>query len=497
MEKIKNFFANKKIGYYLVILNVVLAVFVGIFFFATYKHFEPGYMHQGMASNAYGNVPEVIGLFLFLAAAIELVALLLPEYVWVHLLAIIPMCISLMKQIYCIPNLVADEVNNIHYQGGSFPLCLSWLIITLVIIGIAIAVLFIGMIKQEDEDKQKREKIAGQRLIKVAVGGGVTVVALAVILSVYGVTAENIRKGAAANRQTTLAERVAERLKEYEDLKIEYDFNPAEFKLSEEDNQYSTATKSDVNNAIPNYSTNQERQDSNGNPIHKIYVFEGLTAEGWQGDYTPKTSNITLWEDGLYNGVNYDGNNKIDDLKGYWYNVDEEGADCLVLISTSNEYNMVGNKIAGDSSYYEWFVDVHANYNTGQGGRYIKANGLKYTPLIGMFIDTGSNKMPQYAVGSTFEMSEWTCLQVRNNLSAGSIFDSQRKVTWQYRAKDAAEDDPWNNAPDMSQAGVQVAKARWNVEKFDGNTLGDHDNNEYYYEALAEFEVVEAAEQYQ
>ena len=207
MEKIKNFFANKKVGYYLVIANVLLAIFVGIFFFATYKHFEPGYMHQGMASNAYGHVPEVIGLFLFLAAILELVALLLPEYLWVHLLAIVPMCISLMKQIYCIPNLVADEINKIHYQGGSLPLCLSWLIITIVIIAAAIAVLFIGMIKQEDEDQQKKEKIAGQRLVKVAVGGGVAVAALAVILSVYGVTAENIRKGNAANKQTTLAER--------------------------------------------------------------------------------------------------------------------------------------------------------------------------------------------------------------------------------------------------------------------------------------------------
>ena len=46
----------------------------------------------------------------------------------------------------------------------------------------------------------------------------------------------------------------------------------------------------------------------------------------------------------------------------------------------------------------------------------------------------------------------------------------------------------------MSKAGVQVARARWNVEKFDGNTLGDHDKNEYYYEAMVEFEVVEAAE---
>ena len=360
MEKIKEFFANKKIGYYLVAFNVVLSVFLGIFFFATYKHFEPGYLHQGMASNAYANVPEAIGLFMFLGAAIELVALLLPEYIWINLLALVPFCVSLMKQVYCIPNLVADEVNNVHYQGGSFPLCLSWLIVTFVIIAIAIAVLFLGMIKQEDEDTLKKEKPVGKKLIKVAVGGGVAIAALAVVLSIYGVTADTIKKGTAANKVTTLAERVKMRLEEYKDLVSDYDFNPAEFKLSEQENPYSSATSSSVNSAIGNYNKNEERTDAQGNTIHRVYVFEGLTAEGWQGDYTPKTSTITLWEDGLYNGVNYDGNNKIDDLKGYWYNVDETGADCLVLISTSNSYNMVGNKITGDSSYYEWFVDVHA-----------------------------------------------------------------------------------------------------------------------------------------
>ena len=473
MEKIKNFFANKKVGYYLVVLNFVLAIFLGIFFYATYKHFEPGYGHQGMASNAYANVPEVIGLFMFLAAAIELVALLLPEFIWIQILALAPICISLMKQIYCIPNLIADEANKVHYQGGSLPLCMSWLIITFVMIIITIVVVFVGMIKQDEEERLKKEKIAGKKLIKVACGAGVAVAALAVVLSVYGITADSIKKGSAG---ATLAERVKMRLKEFEDkVDTEYTFNPAEFKLTEAENQYAGQSSSAIQNAVGSYSQTQERGD-----LHKVYIFEGSTAEGWQGDYSQKYVRITLWEDGLYNGTIQGGS-----LYGYWYNVDEYGEDCLMLMSHDGNNDMVGQKLAGEGSYYEWIVDAKANYN---GGRLIKGNGVKYYPLIGMFVDTGSTKTPEYEVGSAFDMSAWTCMQVRNNLVAGSIFDVDNVVKWTYRAKDAAEDDPWNNAPDMSTAGTQIARVRWNVDKFARNAEVD-DNGTYYYQVDVEFKV--------
>lgn len=490
MEKIKNFFANKKIGYYLVILDVVLALFVGFFFFATYKHFEPGYQHMGMAANAYANVPEVIGLFLFLGAIVDIVALVSSEYILIHLGALVAYCVSLMKQIFCIPNLIADEINKVHYQGGSLPLCLSWLIITLIIIASAIVVMFIGMIKQEDEDVKMREKPVGKKLIRVIASGATIIVAFAVIMSIYGVTDANIKKGIAANKETTLAERVAERLKTFEDKVVTYDFNPADCKYSEQNNPYASWEKSAVNSAITDWTENQERVDDNGKEIHKIYTFEGATAEGWQGDYSLKICRITLWEDGLYNGQNTNGNSVVDRLKGYWYNVGEAGEECLVLISTSNEYNMVGNKITGANSYYEWFVDCHANYNTQQGGRYIKANGLKYHPLIGMFVDTGSKKTPQFKVNSLFDISEWTCMQVRNNLIAGSIFDAEHQVSWTYRAKDAAEADPWLDAPDMTKAGTVIAKARWNVDKFAQNVQYDESDNPYY-EVEVEFNIVE------
>ena len=460
MEKIKNFFANKKIGYYLVILDVILAVFLGIFFFLTYKDFPAGYGGQGMASNAYTHVPEVIGLFMFLGAVVDIVALLLPEYLPIHLAAIVAYCVSLMKQVYCIPNLVADEINNIHYQGGSFPLCLSWLIITFVIIGAAIAVMFLGMIAQDEESAKMREKPAGKKLIKIAAGGGAIVVALAVVLTIYGITEANIKKGSAAEGDSFNA-RVQARAKTFQDQVIQYDFNPAEFKLTEEDNQYYNHM-SDIPSADRTYSRGQVREDA-----YRVYCFEGSTAEGWQGDYSQKYVRFTLWDDGMFNG-NINGSN----IYGYWYNVDEAGAECLVMISSDGNNDMVGQKLSGSGSYYEWLVDARASYN---GGRMIKGNGCKYYPVIGMFVDTGSDKTPTFKVGSEFSTSGWTCMQVRNNLVASSIFDAEHEVTF--------------TAPDMSTAGTKTVKARWKVEEPVTNAI--EEGNSYYYEQEIEINIVD------
>ena len=466
METIKNFFANKKIGYYLVILDVILAVFLGIFFFLTYKVFPSGYGGQGMASSAYASVPEVIGLFMFLGAVVDIVALLLPEYLPIHLLAIGAYCVSLMKQVYCIPNLVADEVNNVHYQGGSFPLCLSWLIITFVILIAAIAVMFLGMIAQDEESAKMREKPAGAKIIKIGAGAGAIIASLVVVLVIYGTTADAIKKGSAASDVATFEQRVKARAQTFADKVLEYNFDPAEFGLTEEDNQYS-ANKGAISGAVGTYSRDQNRDG-----FYRVYTFEGSTAEGWQGDYSQKYVRFTLWSDGLFNG-NINGS----DLTGYWYNRDEDGNECLVMMSSDGSNDMVGDKLKGQGAYYEWLVDARASYN---GGRMIKGNGCKYYPLIGMFVDTGSEETPEFKVGSEFTTSGWTCMQVRNNLVAASIFDAEHEVTF--------------SSPDMSTAGTKTVKARWRVQGPIEESAKEYfikEGNNYYLEDEIEINVVE------
>lgn len=438
-----NFFKNKAIGYYIVAVDIILAVILGILFFSTYT--------SAMASNAAAHVPEVIGMFALLGALIDIVALLLPEFIWIHVIAIGAYCVSLMKQVYCIPNLIADEVNQVHYQGGDLKTCVVWLVITIILIVSAIVAVFLGLLKQDAEDQLKKEKLGKAKIIKIASGGGAVIVAFAVIMVTYGSMALAIQKGSGnteVKEKDPFKQRIEKRLKEFTDKVDEsYDFKPEEFELTEDSNPYKDDLGS-ISGIVGNYDADQVRKDEDENIIHKVYVFEGLTTEGWQGDYSPKYAYITLWEDGLYNG-----SANGDKIYGYWYNRDDEGEECLVMMSHNGNNDMVANKLAGTESYYEWSVDVKASYNQG---RLIKASGLKYYPIIGMFVDTGSDSTPQFKKDSSIDKSKWTCLQVRNNLVAGSIFDSANKVKW--------------SAADMSTVGKQTITATWKMEGEDWTT---------------------------
>ena len=315
-----------------------------------------------------------------------------------------------------------------------------------------------------------REKPVGKKLIKIAAGGGAIVVALAVVLTIYGITEANIKKGSAAAGDNDFNARVQARAQTFVDQTIDYNFNPAEFKLTEEDNQYYNHM-SDIPSGDRTYSRGQVRED-----CHRVYCFEGSTAEGWQGDYSQKYVRFTLWDDGMFNG-NINGSN----IYGYWYNEDEVGSECLVMISSDGNNDMVGQKLSGAGSYYEWLVDARASYN---GGRMIKGNGCKYYPLIGMFVDTGSDKTPEFKVGSEFTTSGWTCMQVRNNLVASSIFDAEHEVKF--------------SSPDMSTPGTKTVTARWDIQEphtdsalVDDKGTASESDDVYYYEVEIEINVVD------
>ncbi|MEE3299147.1 MAG: hypothetical protein VZR98_02505, partial [Candidatus Enteromonas sp.] len=80
----------------------------------------------------------------------------------------------------------------------------------------------------------------------------------------------------------------------------DYGFDPESVKFGEGDHPYKGLKEAEYNTALGGnsvtYST-KERTDSDGNPLHICYYFEGSTAEGWQGDYSLKKAFLTLWED--------------------------------------------------------------------------------------------------------------------------------------------------------------------------------------------------------
>ena len=154
----KNYFKNKSVGFYLVLANIVLAVVLAIVFFATYKG-DNGNGQLNMANNAYSSVPEVIGIFMIVGAVIDIAVLVLPEYLPIHYAALVCYGVSLIKIIFTIPDVIVGKINGIAYEGGNFELNLFWLILAIVIIGISIAVCFMGLLKDKDEEeKMLKEK---------------------------------------------------------------------------------------------------------------------------------------------------------------------------------------------------------------------------------------------------------------------------------------------------------------------------------------------------
>lgn len=402
MEKIKTFFKGKTIGFYIVIADIILAVILGITFFATYQ--------GAMANNAASHLPEVIGVCILLGALLDCITLAFPEYKFVHIAAIVAYCVSLMKEIYLIPNLIADQINGVAYQGGNFGLNLFYLITQFIIIISAIVSVFIGLINKEEEERLETQikeegRFSKHNIIKISSGGAV---ALAGIIA-----ATSTLVGIKANAANNVGEKekpLDEIQLSYQDKVVEYDFDPKSVIYKEDTHPYKEATAEQI---INNVSASPDRFLH-----HKVYEFEGKYTEAYQGNFTFTYSYIYLWEDGLYNGTAAGTN-----IYGYWYNQTSEGDACLVLKDTAGN-DMVCEATHGDP-YYDWFGDLKSNVN---GGRTFKMNGFMYYPVIGMFVDTGESKL-EYGFREELDKTKWTVKQIRNDLRYGAIINPD-ELTW-------------------------------------------------------------------
>ncbi|HIU70073.1 MAG TPA: hypothetical protein IAC60_00585 [Candidatus Enterosoma merdigallinarum] len=417
--KVPEFFKGKAVGFYIVIADIVLAIVLGIVFFCTYQ--------GAMANNATGNLPELIGIGLFLGAVLDILTLVFVEYKFVHILAIAAYSVALMKEIYLIPNLIVDQINGIAYQGGNFPLNLFYLITLFVILISAIVATFLGLLtkkgEEETEEKIKAEgRFSKKNIIKITSGSLVAVVAIVAAVST-GVGINNSTKGQNPG-QTVVLDDIQ---KEWQDKTIDYDFDPASVIWQEDTHPYKEATAEQI---INNVSASPNRFLH-----HKVYEFEGKYTEAYQGNFTYTYSYIYLWEDGLYNGTAAGT-----PIYGYWYNRTASGTPCLVLKDTAG--NDMVCESAGNTSYYDYMGDLRTSVN---GGRTTKMNGFLYTPAIGIYLDYGDADL-NYEFREEFDTSTWTVNVIRNDLRHSSILNPD-EVTW--------------TMPDMTKAGEQEVKASW------------------------------------
>lgn len=441
MDSVKNYLKNKSVGFYIAIADAVLAIITAIVFFATYN--------GAMANNAAGQVPETIGIFLIAGAVIEIAALLLPQYRFIHLGAVVMYCVSLMKEIFLIPNLIADEINNVHYQGGNLATNEFYIIMQFIIVLSGIVAVFIGFLKSEEgEDAKWSIKMAPLPIAKVAAGA---VLVVAATLS-STLVASNMKKNAnKAGEGETSSEVNPEVVYDpiTDDIKAaaeayDYDFDPTSVLIKEQE----TWDYSDSDLSKLSFGATREGHNL-------VYYFEGRYSEGYQGQYNEYFTYLYLWDDGLYAGKSNSTN-----FKGFWYNssiergVDENGndiKDCLIMVSNTNKYeSLIAEDISG---FYDKSVYVHMNPGWGDG-RSIIVSGYMYYPDVAIFIDTAGDTC-EYKVGDKFDRSAWTANHVTKNLKYSSVWKPE-EVTW------TNESGMVDGNSKFTAAGEYTVTAKWN-----------------------------------
>lgn len=441
MEALKNYFKDKKIGFYLMLADALLGLVFSILFFTTYK--------TSMANNAVPHTPEVIGICALLFFVIELVAIALPEYKFIHLGAIAAMCFSFMKQIYLFPNLIADQINNVEFQGGNFPLNCVYTIMQVAILVIAIVASFNDITSKEvkvsfTKNNIIRYSVGALLIIATTVASGTSIA----ICKANNNSYEDIATGFKINVE-----------KEFADKRIDYPYDPSSVKYSKANNPWSNKTTGEIEKEVGK-NLNQREDDDR----FLVYQFEGFYAEGYQGNYSKTYGYLSLWDDGLYNGIQDNKN-----IYGYWYNIEEDGSDCLVMIDNrGTNANMMCVK--SNSKFYDWTADIKLDFSWGT--RSLKINGFLYTPVIGMYVDTGTDKLT-YEYGEEINISQWTAMQVRNDLRVGAIFDPDNTITW--------------SLPNTKKyPGKQIVKANWKNFNYDIKVNIGVDTGTYVLDATNE-----------
>ena len=398
-----NFFKNKAVGYFIVAADALIAIILTIVFFATYK--------GAMAFSAVA--PEILGIFLLAGAIVELVVLVLPQYRFVHIAAIVMFSLALFKETLLIPNLIADYVNNVFYQGGNLGVNVFYLVTIILILGSAIAAAFIGFYKKEEEANADMpiEKNNVAQIAKVGVGAAVVLAAVLTSSLVAWNLNEKANKVVPIEGFNPITEEVKAKAAE-----ANYTFKPAEVVMKEQESY-------DFTGDVKSVSTNTTRDGHN-----MVYYFEGSYSEGWQGDYSATYGYICLWDDGLYGG-------KIGSLniRGYWFNSSlkaAEGAkDCLKMVSDPKINDKVNNKetekynslIAQPSTgFYKYQIYAYLRMSWGDD-RSMILNGYEYFPEVAIAIDTQNAELQAYK-GEEYDMSSWVPTRILSSLDYSSVF---------------------------------------------------------------------------
>ena len=455
MEKILNFFKNKSVGYYIAAGIALLALFMGIFFFLTYKSPAfPGVEDTPtMGNKAEGLVVETIGIFLLAGAAVEIAVLIVPQYRFLHIAAVVMIGLAFMKDVVVIADFIVGIINNVMYNGGHVGLNFFYFDMIAFLFVVSIVVAFLGFYKKEDEAKADMKNVKG--VVNLAKIGGAGALALAAILVSSLVSADLVKKNASGKQvgpssseepvpEEPAFDPITDEIRNAAET-FDYDFDPQEVVYNEEDSyDFSNPDLSSV-------PTNASRSGHN-----LVYVFEGAYAEGYQGDYSETYGYIYLWEDGLFGGKINDTN-----IKGYWYNSSknapaddpeteiDESRDCLNLVSNVNRYEFINFERA--SGFYDWRAHIYLGFSWGT--RSMEIAGYMYYPEVALAIDPSSTGT-EFKVGEVFDRSGWVADRILKNLNYSAVFKAS-EVSW-------TDGTGIKDGQAFSAAGEYEVTAKWN-----------------------------------
>lgn len=446
MENIKNFIKNKSAGYFIAAGTALFSLVVAIIFFVTYRN--PDLATQ-MGNKAEGWVADTIGIFLLAGFVVELVVLLLPEYRFIQIVAVVMYAFAFVKEVLIIPDFLAGIANGVMYNGGNLGFNFFLLGALLLIVVAAIVAAFIGFYKKDEEATADMPVKGTPKIVKVSCGavaliGAILASTIATSMLTNGTGKKGPNGGSSSNQQSQKVDPINDRIRAAADA-VEYAFNPESVIIKQQEKYvYKTADKTDdayFNEDYPSLSAGASSRTGH----ELVYLFEGIFSEGYHGGYGTYSANLYLWDDGLMTGKS---NN--DSFKGYWYNSslefgkDEEGndiADCLNMVcgepKTVNAEGEITDYQYGN--YKSIQTDVVKGFyqrqgyvylNPGWGGRSVVVSGYKYYPNVAMFIDT--DQKTEFKVGEVFNREmDWAANKVIKNLNYTPIMEVD-SVSWTY-----------------------------------------------------------------
>ena len=424
MKKIIDFFKNKSVGYWIACADAILALVLGIVYFATYK--------TAIGNNANGQVPETVGIFMLVGFVIQLVVLVLPQYPFLNIAAIAMYGLSFFKEVYLYPDFIAGKINNVEYNGGDFGLNTFYFVMQIIILVSAIVATFFGFYKK------KEEEVEDYKIKKTALGigkiaSGALIITLAIVMGFVSTNIvekkaeEEIRLAKIAEEERLAREAEEERLrleaKKFNPITDEvrakadaydYTFDPKSILIKEqEEYDYSNAALTAL----------QDTATRTGHNL--VYYFEGSYREGYQGDYSATYAHIYLWDDGLMIGKAGDTT-----FKGYWYNssikygqneAGENIEDCLCMKSNNEKYQFIN----ADPSTGFYSKKTYLYLGFSWGTRSMTAFGFMYYPEIDIAINFGEDNDHVFRVGDEFDKNKITVYRILKDLNFGAIFTNK------------------------------------------------------------------------